>query len=131
MRLFLDKTHARGARICYPYVRLAFRRGECLYHRTLGVGLFGDSDDEYVKNKVPWKGTSSCWAAELMPTTTCMSKTSPPAKNIVPCFVNHSSFFFRFAALPLPAYIRVSLQVYPCMFPCVSLYPGTPYCCLS
>ena len=52
MRLFLDKTHARGARICYPYVRLAFRRGECLYHRTLGVGLFGDSDAEYMKNSV-------------------------------------------------------------------------------
>ena len=39
----------------YPHVRFAFRRGECLYHRALGVGLFGHSDGECMKNSVPWK----------------------------------------------------------------------------
>ena len=52
------ETHARGAQICYRYVRvpwrLAFWRGECLYHRPLGVRLFGESN-EYMKNSVPWE----------------------------------------------------------------------------
>ena len=44
MRLFLDGTRARGAQIryvtVYTHIRLAFWRGECLYHRPLGVWLF-------------------------------------------------------------------------------------------
>ena len=47
--------HDRGAQICYPYVHLAFRRGECWHHRALGVGLFEDSDGVYMKNSVPCK----------------------------------------------------------------------------
>ena len=42
VKLFLDETHARGAQIryvCYPYVILAFWRGQCLFHRPLGVWL--------------------------------------------------------------------------------------------
>ena len=53
--IFLDVTHARGAQICCPYVRVFFRRGECLYHMALGVWLLGDSDGEYIKNTVQWK----------------------------------------------------------------------------
>ena len=41
--------------MCYPYIRLAFWRGESLYHRPLGVWLFWYSEGEYVKNGVPWK----------------------------------------------------------------------------
>lgn len=60
MSLFLDKARARGAQICYPYVPVPWcltirSRGEHLYHRSLGVGLLGDSGDAQMENSVPWK----------------------------------------------------------------------------
>ena len=36
------------------YVCLDFLRGECLYHRALGVWLFWYGEGEYMKNSVPW-----------------------------------------------------------------------------
>ena len=91
-RLFFDETHARGAQIryiCYPYVILAFWRGQCLFHRPLGVWLLWYSDGEYIKNQsCTVQAHTSCWAVGLMPTTTCTSKTSRSTKTSVPHFVN-------------------------------------------
>ena len=56
MRLFLDKTHARGAQIRYvtrTYVWLFGEESACTTDRW----AFGycDSDGEHMKTSVPWK----------------------------------------------------------------------------
>ena len=52
MRLFFNKTHARGTQICLP-VRTFGVPERRVYHRALGVALFGDSDGEYMRKNVP------------------------------------------------------------------------------
>ena len=59
----MDKAHACGAQIYFPHVpgTMTFGVSEmrvlALQYRRLGVGLFGDRDDEYMKNSVPRKRT--------------------------------------------------------------------------
>ena len=91
MRVFLDETHARGAQIrdvTRTYIRLAFRRGECLYHRPLGVLAVLIQSWWIYEEECTVEAHTSCWAIGLMPTTTCTSKTSRSTKSSVPLFVN-------------------------------------------